>query len=149
MEKTMLYLFVYLYDIYNSVLFIVAFFTLFFFISASLHIKELSDLENKIKNEQESPKTFTLKTNKDSVNYEELYKSKSSKVTKQVIKFTLACLLFLFLPSKQGFVMLSGVYVGNVVAEQVDKSEIINKAVKILNKELDICLDKLNQGKTE
>ena len=145
----MLYLFVYLYDIYNSVLFIVAFFALFFFISASLHIKELSDLEDKIKNEQENPKPFTLKTNKDSVNHEELYKSKSSKVTKQVIKFTLACLLFLFLPSKQGFVMLSGVYVGNVVTEQVDKSEIINKAVKILNKELDIRLDKLNQEKTE
>lgn len=69
----MLYLFVYLYDIYNSVLFIVAFFALFFFIKASLYIKELNDLKTKIKNEQESPKPFTLKTNKNSVSKEELY----------------------------------------------------------------------------
>lgn len=145
----MLYLFVYLYDIYNSILIVVALFGLFYFFKASLSVKTLNDLEEEIKKEQDTPKLFTLKTIKESTINKELYEKTKSVLTKRIIKFILACLLFLFLPSKQGFVMLSGVYVSDVISQQINKTEIIDKAVKILNKELDIRLDKLNQGKTE
>ena len=52
-------------------------------------------------------------------------------------------LFILFLPSKQGLAMLGGVYVGSQVYESIDKSTITQKAIKVLNQELDGYLDSM------
>lgn len=44
-------------------------------------------------------------------------------------------------PSKQGLAMLGGVYVGQQVYEGLNKSELVNKAVKVLDQELNGYLD--------
>lgn len=44
-------------------------------------------------------------------------------------------------PSKQGLAMLGGVYVGQQVYEGLNKSELVNKAVAVLDKELNGYLD--------
>lgn len=44
-------------------------------------------------------------------------------------------------PSKQGLAMLGGVYVGQQVYEGLSKSELVNKAVAVLDKELNGYLD--------
>lgn len=45
-------------------------------------------------------------------------------------------------PSKQGLAMLGGVYVGQQVYDGLSKSELVNKAVKVLDLELNGYLDK-------
>ena len=45
-------------------------------------------------------------------------------------------------PTKQGLMMMGGVYVGKQVYDKVEQSELTEKAVKILNLELDNYLDK-------
>ena len=44
-------------------------------------------------------------------------------------------------PSKQGLAMLGGVYVGQQVYEGLNKSELVNKAVAVLDQELNGYLD--------
>lgn len=44
-------------------------------------------------------------------------------------------------PSKQGLAMLGGVYVGQQVYDGLSKSELVNKAVAVLDKELNGYLD--------
>lgn len=44
-------------------------------------------------------------------------------------------------PSKQGLAMLGGVYVGQQVYDGLSKSELVNKAVKVLDLELNGYLD--------
>lgn len=44
-------------------------------------------------------------------------------------------------PSKQGLAMLGGVYVGQQVYDGLSKSELVNKAVKVLDQELNSYLD--------
>lgn len=44
-------------------------------------------------------------------------------------------------PSKQGLAVLGGVYVGQQVYEGLNKSELVNKAVAVLDKELNGYLD--------
>lgn len=44
-------------------------------------------------------------------------------------------------PSKQGLAMLGGVYVGQQVYDGLSKSELVNKAVKVLDQELNGYLD--------
>lgn len=55
--------------------------------------------------------------------------------------------LILLLPSKQGLAMLGGVYVGSQVYESIDKSAITQKAIKVLNQELDGYLDQMLKEK--
>lgn len=44
-------------------------------------------------------------------------------------------------PNKQGLAMLGGVYVGQQVYDGLNKSELVNKAVKVLDQELNGYLD--------
>lgn len=44
-------------------------------------------------------------------------------------------------PSKQGLAMLGGVYVGQQVYDGLSKSELVNKAIKVLDLELNGYLD--------
>ena len=55
--------------------------------------------------------------------------------------------LILLLPSKQGLAMLGGVYIGSQVYESIDKSAITQKAIKVLNQELDGYLDQMLKEK--
>lgn len=58
-------------------------------------------------------------------------------------------MLFTLLPSKQGLAMLGGVYVGTQIYESVDKSALTQKAIKVLNQELDGYLDSMLNKKEE
>ena len=70
--------------------------------------------------------------------------NKSMKYLETSAKTALVLGLFiLFLPSKQGLAMLGGVYVGSQVYESIDKSTITQKAIKVLNQELDGYLDSM------
>ena len=70
--------------------------------------------------------------------------NKSMKYLETSAKTALVLGLFiLFLPSKQGLAMLGGVYVGSQVYESIDKSAITQKAIKVLNQELDGYLDSM------
>lgn len=53
----------------------------------------------------------------------------------------IAGLVSVLAPSKQGLAMLGGVYVGQQVYEGLNKSELVNKAVKVLDQELNGYLD--------
>lgn len=53
----------------------------------------------------------------------------------------IAGLVSILAPSKQGLAMLGGVYVGQQVYEGLNKSELVNKAVKVLDQELNGYLD--------
>lgn len=64
--------------------------------------------------------------------------AKANKTLKRGL-FTL--ILYILLPSKQGLAMLGGVYVGTEIYEGLNKSTLVEKSVKILNKELDNYLD--------
>lgn len=73
---------------------------------------------------------------------------KSMKYLKTLAKTALVLGLFiLFLPSKQGLAMLGGVYVGSQVYDSLDKSAITQKAIKVLNQELDGYLDSMLKEK--
>lgn len=70
------------------------------------------------------------------------------KYLKTLAKTALVLGLFiLFLPSKQGLAMLGGVYVGSQVYDSLDKSAITQKAIKVLNQELDGYLDSMLKEK--
>ena len=69
-------------------------------------------------------------------------KESNIKISKKSLKYALfAIILATFLPSKQGLAMLGGVYVGQQVYEGISQSELVNKAVKVLNIELDGYLE--------
>lgn len=53
----------------------------------------------------------------------------------------IAGLVSVLAPSKQGLAMLGGVYVGQQVYDGLNKSELVNKAVKVLDQELNGYLD--------
>lgn len=63
------------------------------------------------------------------------------KSGKALAKGLFALVLYILLPSKQGLAMLGGVYVGTEIYEGLNKSTLVEKSVKILNKELDNYLD--------
>ena len=70
---------------------------------------------------------------------------KLSKILGKIF-FTLG-IVTLLLPSKQGLAMLGGVYVGSQVYDSLDKSAITQKAIKVLNQELDGYLDQMLKEK--
>lgn len=53
----------------------------------------------------------------------------------------IAGIISVLAPSKQGLAMLGGVYVGQQVYDGLSKSELVNKAVAVLDKELNGYLD--------
>ena len=66
----------------------------------------------------------------------------SKRVLTTAIKVTvIAGLVSVLAPSKQGLAMLGGVYVGQQVYDGLNKSELVNKAVKVLDQELNGYLD--------
>ena len=72
----------------------------------------------------------------------------SMKMLKIFSKVTLVLgLSILLLPSKQGLTMLGGVYIGSQVYDSLDKSAITQKAIKVLNQELDGYLDQMLKEK--
>lgn len=86
-------------------------------------------------------------------NYKVLYQQ-AERIGKKSLKIFIALFIITaVLPTKQGLAMLGGVYVGEQVYNKVSQSELMDKAVKILNLELDNYLDKtiaeMEKEKTE
>lgn len=70
------------------------------------------------------------------------YFNLSKRVFANAVKIgAIAGVVSVLAPSKQGLAMLGGVYVGQQVYEGLNKSELVNKAVAVLDKELNGYLD--------
>lgn len=125
----MLYLIVYFFDIYGDILFLTKGLGVFFALLAIIAYVSFCVVDADMVYLSEEDKRKALDGNK--------------RMGKKSLKYTLvAVLLATFLPSKQGLAMLGGVYVGQQVYEGISQSELVKKAVKVLNIELDGYLDK-------
>ena len=134
----MLYLIVYLFDFYGN--FINTLITLFIAtiaIGTVIGINASGDYEH-INYNGNNDYFLDLKDNYH----------KCIKMIKILSKVALVLgLSVLFLPSKQGLAMLGGVYIGSQVYDSLDKSAITQKAIKVLNQELDGYLDSMLKEK--
>lgn len=124
----MLYFIVYLFDVYGPILKTALGFAIFMFIGAFAILAQLEEADEdtaqeKIKEIKEQNEKLTTRANK------------------ALTKGLFALILYLLLPSKQGLAMLGGVYVGTEIYEGLNKSTLVEKSVKVLNKELDNYLD--------
>ena len=117
----MLYFVVYLFDVYGPILKTILGFAI---------TLQTTDIPDDVDTEDEKRK-------KSKERNEELF-TKAGKALKRGL---LALVLYILLPSKQGLAMLGGVYVGTEIYEGLNKSTLVEKSVKILNKELDSYLD--------
>lgn len=125
----MLYLIVYFFDIYGDILFLAKGLGVFFALLAIIAYVSFCVVDADMVYLSDEDKRKALDGNK--------------RMGKKSLKYTLvAVLLATFLPSKQGLAMLGGVYVGQQVYEGISQSELVGKAVKVLNIELDGYLDK-------
>ena len=124
----MLYFIVYLFDVYGPILKTVLGFAIFMFIGAFAILAQLEEADEDIPAEK-------IKEIKDQ--NEKL----TTRANKALMKGLFALILYILLPSKQGLAMLGGVYVGTEIYEGLNKSTLVEKSVKILNKELDNYLD--------
>ena len=130
----MLYLIVYLFDFYGN--FINTLITLFI-ISIAFGVIAVISATGGYEHRNYKGNIQYFLNLKDNYN-------KSMKYLETSAKTALVLGLFiLFLPSKQGLAMLGGVYVGSQVYESIDKSAITQKAIKVLNQELDGYLDSM------
>ena len=130
----MLYLIVYLFDFYGN--FINTLITLFI-ISIAFGVIAVISATGDYEHRNYKGNIQYFLNLKDNYN-------KSMKYLETSAKTALVLGLFiLFLPSKQGLAMLGGVYVGSQVYESIDKSAITQKAIKVLNQELDGYLDSM------
>ena len=75
-------------------------------------------------------------------NFKVIYQQ-AERIGKKALKIFIALFIITaVLPTKQGLMVMGGVYVGKQVYDKVEQSELTEKAVKILNLELDNYLDK-------
>lgn len=124
----MIYFIVYLFDVYGPILKTILGFAIFMFIGAFAILAQLEEADEdtpaeKIKEIKEQNEKLTTRANK------------------ALTRGLFALILYILLPSKQGLAMLGGVYVGTEIYEGLNKSTLVEKSVKILNKELDNYLD--------
>ena len=126
----MLYFIVYLFDVYGPILKTILGFSIFMLAGAIAILLQTVDIPKDANVEDEKWKP--IKASNDD------YFKRSGKALKRGL---LALILYILLPSKQGLAMLGGVYVGTEIYEGLNKSTLVEKSVKILNKELDNYLD--------
>lgn len=81
-------------------------------------------------------------------NLENQLQTQKKYIKKSILVFVLSGLIVTMLPSRNGFLALTGIYVGSQIYDKVDKSEIFDKSVKLLNLELNNKLDELIQQST-
>ena len=76
------------------------------------------------------------------IEIDKIISERASNIFSNAVKvFAVSFTIFILAPSKQGLAILGGVYVGQQVYEGLNKSELINKAVAVLDKELNGYLD--------
>lgn len=124
----MLYFIVYLFDVYGPILKTVLGFAMFMFVGAIALLVQTKEAGG-----DDTPETIKeIKEGNDRL---------IAKANKALKRGLFALVLYILLPSKQGLAMLGGVYVGTEIYEGLNKSTLVEKSVKILNKELDNYLD--------
>lgn len=126
----MLYFIVYLFDVYGPILKTVLGFAILMFIGVIAMLLQTVQIPDEV--DTESAKWKKTKDQNDKL---------IEKSGKALAKGLFALILYILLPSKQGLAMLGGVYVGTEIYEGLNKSTLVEKSVKILNKELDNYLD--------
>ena len=126
----MLYFIVYLFDVYGPILKTVLGFAILMFIGAIAMLLQTVQIPDEA--DTESVKWKKAKDQNAKL---------TEKAGKVLAKGLFALILYILLPSKQGLAMLGRVYVGTEIYEGLNKSTLVEKSVKILNKELDNYLD--------
>ena len=126
----MLYFIVYLFDVYGPILKTVLGFAILMFIGVIAMLLQTVQIPDEV--DENSVKWKKTKDQNDKL---------IEKSGKALAKGLFALVLYILLPSKQGLAMLGGVYVGTEIYEGLNKSTLVEKSVKILNKELDNYLD--------
>lgn len=124
----MLYFIVYLFDVYGPILKTVLGFAMFMFVGVIACLAQVKEIGEDTAAEKRKE-------------VEEQNGKLSEKAGKALKRGLFALILYILLPSKQGLAMLGGVYVGTEIYEGLNKSTLVEKSVKILNKELDNYLD--------
>lgn len=124
----MLYFIVYLFDVYGPILKTVLGFAIFMFIGVVAILAQVKEIGEDATPEKRKE-------------VEDENKKLTERADKALTKGLFALILYILLPSKQGLAMLGGVYVGTEIYEGLNKSTLVEKSVKILNKELDNYLD--------
>ena len=126
----MLYLIVYLFDRYSSIVK-----TIGLVAGISVFIIGMALVIKSIYYEVNSEGEFYTQR------YRIIYEKASNILSSAIKVFTVTFTIFILAPSKQGLAMLGGVYVGQQVYDGLNKSELVNKAVKVLDQELNGYLD--------
>lgn len=126
----MLYLIVYLFDRYSSIVK-----TIGLVAGISVLIIGVALVIKSIYYEVNSEGEFYTQR------YRIIYEKASNILSSAINVFAVTFTIFILAPSKQGLAMLGGVYVGQQVYEGLNKSELVNKAVAVLDKELNGYLD--------
>lgn len=124
----MLYFIVYLFDVYGPILKTILGFAIFMFIGVVAILAQVKEIGEDTAPEKRKE-------------VEDENQKITEKAGKALTKGLFALVLYILLPSKQGLAMLGGVYVGTEIYEGLNKSTLVEKSVKILNKELDNYLD--------
>nr|DAR25236.1 MAG TPA: hypothetical protein [Caudoviricetes sp.] len=128
----MLYLILYLNDLYTSALVAMCVLIAVFFI-ISLYGMFIMD-DNKGFKDVENGKSWEMK-------YKEEYhfgKKLFNGASKAVVIFAI---IFALMPSKQTVTIASGLYIGTSIYAEYKNSPLVDKAVRAVNKELDTYLD--------
>ena len=126
----MLYLIVYLFDRYSSIVK-----TIGLVAGISVLIIGVTLVIKSIYYEVNSEGEFYTQR------YRIIYEKASNILSSAIKVFAVTFTIFILAPSKQGLAMLGGVYVGQQVYDGLNKSELVNKAVKVLDQELNGYLD--------
>lgn len=126
----MLYLIVYLFDRYSSIVK-----TIGLVAGISVFIIGVALVIKSIYYEVNSEGEFYTQR------YRIIYEKASNILSSAIKVFAVTFTIFILAPSKQGLAMLGGVYVGQQVYDGLNKSELVNKAVKVLDQELNGYLD--------
>lgn len=126
----MLYLIVYLFDRYSSIVK-----TIGLVAGISVLIIGVALVIKSIYYEVNSEGEFYTQR------YRIIYEKASNILSSAINVFAVTFTIFILAPSKQGLAMLGGVYVGQQVYDGLNKSELVNKAVKVLDQELNGYLD--------
>lgn len=134
----MLYLIVYLFDVYGPILKVILWYSAIAMgLAAVAYAANTIDVDDFRANNPDKPERAKELEDQNAKIFESARKTFG--------KGLFALILYILLPSKQGLAMLGGVYVGTEIYEGLNKSTLVEKSVKILNKELDNYLDQYIQ----
>lgn len=145
----MLYLFVYLFDRYDVVQFAIMILMFLCCVGFYFTLYHYNYVNKEMISKREWFEKSHLLDTEMYMSLENTLKTTKKYMKRFIITFLISGLVLVSLPSRNGFLALTGIYVGSQIYEKVDKSEIFDKSIKLLNLELNNKLDELIKSSTE